>query len=147
MKCLSIHQPWATAILQLGKAVENRTWPTNYRGPLLIHASKSKTSYEAQDRNDWRERYGVELPEWDSMVTGAILGVVELASCARLDDPDLSGQQRAWLYAHRFAEGPVCWVLKNARAFTEPIPCTGRQGLFEVDDAIVQAAMMPSAVA
>ena len=34
MKALSIHQPWAWAILNAGKTVENRTWSTNYQGPL-----------------------------------------------------------------------------------------------------------------
>jgi hypothetical protein len=35
---LSIRQPWAWLIVQGHKPIENRTWPTTYRGPLLIHA-------------------------------------------------------------------------------------------------------------
>ena len=38
MKVLSIRQPWAWAIVAGFKPVENRTWKTGYRGPLLIHA-------------------------------------------------------------------------------------------------------------
>jgi len=38
-RALSIRQPWAYAILHLGKDIENRPWRTNFRGPLLIHAS------------------------------------------------------------------------------------------------------------
>lgn len=42
MKALSIRQPWAHAILHLGKRVENRDWAgCAYRGPILLHASKS----------------------------------------------------------------------------------------------------------
>ena len=41
MKALSIKQPWAWAIIHAGKNVENRTWATSYRGPLLIHAGKT----------------------------------------------------------------------------------------------------------
>ncbi|MBL8866467.1 MAG: ASCH domain-containing protein, partial [Planctomycetia bacterium] len=48
MLALSIHQPWAHAILHFGKSVENRTWSTSYRGPLLIHAAKSRASYDRQ---------------------------------------------------------------------------------------------------
>ena len=33
MKCLSIRQPWAWAIIHAGKDIENRCWPTSYRGP------------------------------------------------------------------------------------------------------------------
>lgn len=41
MKALSIMQPWASAILHLGKRLENRGWQgCSYRGPLLLHASK-----------------------------------------------------------------------------------------------------------
>ena len=53
MKCLSILQPWAWAIIHGGKDVENRTWRTAYRGPLLIHASLSRRAYNAQDKDVW----------------------------------------------------------------------------------------------
>jgi hypothetical protein len=41
MKAISIRAPWAWAILHAGKDVENRTWPTNVRGTVAIHASNS----------------------------------------------------------------------------------------------------------
>ena len=41
IKVLSIIQPWAWCIFNAGKNVENRTWKTNYRGELYIHASKN----------------------------------------------------------------------------------------------------------
>lgn len=40
MKALSVKQPWAWAIIHAGKDIEKRTWRTDYRGPLLIHAGK-----------------------------------------------------------------------------------------------------------
>ena len=36
MKALSLRPHWAYAIFHLGKDIENRTWSTAYRGPLLI---------------------------------------------------------------------------------------------------------------
>lgn len=39
-KALSIKQPWAWLIAAGYKDVENRSWPTNYRGRFYIHASK-----------------------------------------------------------------------------------------------------------
>jgi len=38
VKILSICQPWAHAIVFMTKRIENRSWSTPYRGPLLIHA-------------------------------------------------------------------------------------------------------------
>jgi hypothetical protein len=39
MKIITIRQPWAHLIVNGSKNIENRTWPTSYRGPVLIHAS------------------------------------------------------------------------------------------------------------
>jgi hypothetical protein len=38
MKTLTVRQPWASLIVTGAKDVENRSWPTSYRGTLLIHA-------------------------------------------------------------------------------------------------------------
>ena len=42
MKAISIKQPWASLIAHGIKDIENRTWRTNYRGRVLIHAGASK---------------------------------------------------------------------------------------------------------
>lgn len=129
MKTLSIHQPWAWAIFdpKASKSIENRTWPTRYRGPLLIHASKSRASYDREKLFDWRGVYGVEMPPWESLVTGAIIGVADLVDCVPI------GQVRPTPWT----EGPWCWVLENPQTFAEPIPFRGMQGLFEAPDGIL----------
>lgn len=43
-KAISIKQPWAYLICAGIKDVENRTWPTKYRGRVYIHAS-AKSAY------------------------------------------------------------------------------------------------------
>lgn len=40
MKTISLWQPWASAIAYGAKRVETRSWKTDYRGPLAIHAAK-----------------------------------------------------------------------------------------------------------
>ena len=49
MKTLSIKQPYATLICAGVKRVENRTWTTDYRGRLLIHASGDAWSFPSDD--------------------------------------------------------------------------------------------------
>jgi hypothetical protein len=39
MKVIVIRQPWAWLIVNGFKDIENRSWATRYRGPLLIQAS------------------------------------------------------------------------------------------------------------
>jgi hypothetical protein len=41
MKTLSVRQPYATLICAGVKPIENRSWNTDYRGTILIHASKN----------------------------------------------------------------------------------------------------------
>jgi len=50
MKTLSVKQPNATLICAGVKCVENRTWTTDYRGRLLIHASGDACSFYDFDR-------------------------------------------------------------------------------------------------
>jgi hypothetical protein len=48
-KVLSVQQPYATLICAGVKKVENRTWKTDYRGKLLIHASGDSHAYPDLD--------------------------------------------------------------------------------------------------
>ena len=48
-RCLSIRRPWAPLIIQGYKSIENRSWPTSYRGRIAIHASQADETH-AYDR-------------------------------------------------------------------------------------------------
>lgn len=124
---LSIRQPWAWAIVNVGKAVENRTWPTKYRGPVLIHASKGCTQLEYLDACDVIVRavddkyrgQGIRIPGWKQLDRGGIVGVAEIVDC-------VSESDSPWFF------GPYGFVLRDARPlpFT---PCKGSLGLFVPD--------------
>jgi hypothetical protein len=113
MKALSIRQPWAWLIVNGIKPVENRTWSTKYRGPLLIHAglALAKTSIEEIER-----RFGVSIDS-EQLLFGGVVGVAELVDI--VDD-----------HASPFFEGPFGWVLRRPRALRF-MPCPGKLGLFE----------------
>jgi hypothetical protein len=38
---LTLHAPWAWAVVHGVKTVENREWPTRHRGPIFVHAGRS----------------------------------------------------------------------------------------------------------
>ena len=46
MKALTVWEPWASLMACGRKNIETRSWPTNYRGPLLICAAKRKVKKE-----------------------------------------------------------------------------------------------------
>ncbi len=129
MKAISIKQPWAAAIMSGLKRVENRTWATNYRGPLLIHAPL-KDDPGAEEIVTSR---GVEIPQ--DIARGAIVGIVDLVDVVRLDSP---GEASRALADDPWANGPVCWILENSRPLPEPIPYKGQQGLFNVPDDVLE---------
>ena len=88
MKALSIRQPWAWLIVHGGKDIENRTWKTKFRGPVLIHASKT-IDREAYDR---LADEGIALPPMDELQLGGIIGQAEITDCvADSDSPWFSG--------------------------------------------------------
>lgn len=121
MKTLTVCQPWAWLIVAGIKRIENRTWRTKYRGPLAIHAGKSR-KWITPGYFHMRDNY--DLPAAAELAFGAVLGVVELVDVVSIDDPKMQRQC--------FAEGPWCWVLGDARAI-EPIVCNGKQLLWEME--------------
>ena len=142
MKTLTICQPYPTLIFlpesdPRHKRCENRQYfPFGYRGPLLIHAGKSREWLDDVDSfND--PNYGI--PESD-MVFGAIIGVVELTGVVTLLQggklPEAARHRWPWLETHRHKEGPYCVILENPRKFKTPIPYRGAQGLFNVPDDV-----------
>lgn len=45
MRALTLHQPWASLIAIGEKTIETRSWSTQYRGPLAIHAAKRRADH------------------------------------------------------------------------------------------------------
>ena len=83
MKAISIRPPWAWAILHAGKDIENRTWNTKIRGTIAIHASQSMSRpyYESAIEVIGKLAPGAKIPNYEAMVRGAIVGLVELVGC------------------------------------------------------------------
>lgn len=76
MKTLTINQPFATLIVEGLKEYEFRTWKTNYRGEILIHAGKG-VDKKAMKRYEY---LGLEYPK------GCIIGKATIADCIKIDD-------------------------------------------------------------
>ena len=113
MKALTICQPYAELIARGEKEIENRTWATSYRGPLAIHAGKSKAWLDPEDRT-----------HYPGMVFGAVVALATLRGCIRIEDLPLEYRGSA------HANGPWCWILIDVRRI-EPVPCKGAQGLWD----------------
>lgn len=126
MKALSIRQPYAWLIVNGFKDVENRTWHTGYRGPVLIHAGKTYPKRDhADDYESWAKRgYPADR---DSML-GGIVGIATITGCVT------SSASKWWI-------GPVGFTLSDARPLPALIPCKGELGFFDVPADVL--AMLP----
>lgn len=119
MKVLSIKQPWAWAIIEANKDIENRTWSTKFRGRVLVHASKKFDRDGFLFLFDNLERLGIEsLPL--SFKSGGIIGSVELIDCVQ-------NHSSPWFV------GPYGFILNNPKSM-DFIPCKGKLGFFEYEE-------------
>ena len=117
-KAVSVRQPWASMIAGLvpgyGKTIETRTWPTNYRGPLLIVSSfKPDTP-------------GMHWPRGEYHY-GKALCMCELIACRPMTVEDCENA-RCDLY-----DGAWAWVLKDIRTIDPPQAVKGRLRLYSVE--------------
>src|SRR5688572_28373946 len=94
---ITLWNPWAVFMALGYKTIETRSWATSYRGPLAIHAGKSrkmvgelpnllvaaglhsKPDLERLDKGPW--------------CFGAIVAVVNLYDCQPTDDLNIFGPE------------------------------------------------------
>lgn len=137
MKALSLTQPMAWAIFH-GKDVENRTWKTNFRGRIYIHASKKfdKEHWHWLVRNTGLvSSVGCSgeinyIPYPKEFIHGVIIGEVDITGCRYRH-----GDMNANLFSPWAIIGQYGFALANPVEYAEPIPCKGKLGFFKVDVA------------
>lgn len=145
MRCITLTQPWATLIAVGAKRFETRSWRTDYRGPLAIHAAKGLSGMSNSEfariiaqgeflRALHSAGYGLisDLP------FGAIIAVVELVDCVPTEQVQVSDRERGF---GDFSPNRYAWKLENVRPLARPISTPGRLGLWEFDDALIAAAL------
>jgi hypothetical protein len=140
MKALTIKQPWASLIALGEKKMETRSWKTNYRGPLLIHAGKSIDKIACK----LPEIYGV-MEDYE-YPTGVIIAKCNLVDCVKIkydmpyfDGADLENGMQIGGNEYEFGdytEGRYAWILDNVEMLKEPIPAKGQLSLWEYKEGL-----------
>lgn len=104
MKVLTIKEPWASLILEGKKTIETRTWKTNHRGTVLLHASKHPKS----------------------KISGCIFAIATIADCKPMTkDHEKDACCEIYPRAHS-------WFLEDVKP-TELKPIKGNLGLWDFD--------------
>lgn len=137
MKVLSLLQPWASLVVLGLKTFEVRGWKTNYRGPLLIHASAKKPSRREKlffENADYFSKYIINM---DLLPYGSIIGKTELYEIFQTDwlvqNPDvIKGHNWEMEFSFDdFGQARFAWHLRNAAELKKYLPLKGSLGLWE----------------
>lgn len=135
VRVISLWQPWATLVAVELKLNETRSWATNYRGPLAIHAAKYKGGENRDFYSDvllYDRRFSAALTShgyysFDRLPFGSVVAVGQLAGCRPTEEcSDLTDTERL---VGNYEPGRYAWALQSMRQIA-PIPMIGRQGLF-----------------
>ena len=120
MKCITLKEPWASAVLFQGKQHENRVWPCPREvigTTVLLHTSIKID----RDGAEYLRPHGFNIKP---LPLGYIVGMVDIVGCVTKADS-------FWFV------GPYGFVLKNPVAFKTPVRYRGQLKFFTVPEKIV----------
>jgi hypothetical protein len=142
IRALTVHQPWATALIWGGKDIENRPRRTNYRGRLWIHAGLHHPDWgnylevrglsgEVFGWTDTRRTSADQMERLRRMTQhtgalGVILGRVDIVGCH-----EAAECCTPWGHV-----GVWHWVVANPLPLREPVPCRGMLGLWRLPEDV-----------
>jgi hypothetical protein len=139
MKAITVKQPWAFLICAGVKPIENRTWKTNLRGRILIHAAKKSEKdlrvLSFPQYGDCCDKLKEKIPtkSFDYWDKSAIIGSVEIVDCVK-NHPSIWAEKDVWN-----------WVLENPVLFKDPIlNLKGKLSFWEYDQYIHPVCGEPS---
>ena len=129
IKALSLKQPIAWLIANKYLLVDDRTWGTQYRGTILIHASKGLY----QEYYDYlKSNTDIPLPDQDKLEYGGVIGMANLTLCCHPSDlpTNIRGEQRTHFNGVNHAH--FGFLFEQAIPMTF-MPCRGKLGIFEIN--------------
>lgn len=153
MKAITLWQPWASLIALGLKTIETRSWDTNYRGDLYIHAAKKIVPFEVLF-NDMPTRYKNEVymaickdyGSYENMPTGEIIAKTNLVDCLKIaeeykilkfaalefkaSDQDYEFVSGDEYHFGDYTPGRYGWILNDTQTLENPIPAKGMQRLW-----------------
>jgi hypothetical protein len=141
VKAITIRQPWASLIALGQKHYETRSWKTNYRGQLAIHAGLTIEKGACLDPyiKSILDKSGLSQ---HNLPTGRILAICRLNDCykvtAESDEHILAESDSHFLsidpeeaFLGDLSKGRYAWELEDMQALLKPIKAKGKQSLWD----------------
>lgn len=133
MKVLSLTEPYATLIRLGKKKIETRSFKTNYRGELYIHASSTKIPKE------WKNNKELMNLVKDSVLNfGYIICKCKLVDCVYMDEEFLGKIKKDKLeyLVGDYKPGRYAWILDDIEVLDRPIFAKGKLGIWNYEEDI-----------
>ena len=129
LKVLSIKEPYASFIRNGDKFIETRSWKTNYRGELFIHASLKKVSNDILNN-----KYIYNLFKDLDMNYGNIICKANLVDCIYMDSEFINKikTNKKEYNLGIYELGRYAWVLSDIEPIY-PIPAKGHLNIWNYD--------------
>lgn len=133
LRALSVRQPWAWALAEGHKPVENRTWDTPFRGRFALHAGIARFELDEVDQvREAGKLWGVSVKSimdqcCDPANRGAVLALADIVDCVRSDFAKQYPASKAWVNDSGF-----CFVIANV-VRVPPVRVRGQLGFFALD--------------
>lgn len=128
MKVLSLKEPFATLIKNNKKYIETRSWKTNYRGEIYIHASQTKIGKSIDGRDELKK-----LVSNDEMNYGNIICKCQLIDCIEMTEEyinKIKTEAYQQYICGQYEVGRFAWILQNIEPLKAPIPAKGQLGIW-----------------
>jgi len=124
MKVITLKQPWASLVACGYKKYEFRSWKTNYRGKILIHAGLG------EDKKYMEKFAYLNL----TYPKSKIVGEVEIIDCIKLDDEinDKITKENPLIYGHKENRIGYAWVLDNNKKIDDDRVIKGKLGIWNL---------------
>lgn len=128
MKVLSLTEPCATLIKEKRKLIETRSWKTDYRGELYIHASITKIP------KDWKEdKEFMALVNDVPLNFGNIICKCNLVDCVYMTKEyveDIKKNNHQEYICGKYEEGRYAWILSDITPLEMPIKAKGQLNIW-----------------
>ncbi len=158
IKIITLHQPWASLIALRLKQYETRSFRTQHRGLIAIHAAKRPfisedglTKLDKEANNVWLKALKLahesglltdqsRVPFAHQLPLGSIVAIAELTDCQIMGNPHpqlmrpdrtafIKEQTPLELAVGDWQPGRYAWKLQNILTLPQSIACRGYQGM------------------
>ena len=132
MKVLSLTEPWATLIYIGKKKVETRSFKTNYRGELYIHASSTKIPKNCSCEV-------LEFVEDVPLHYSHIICKCRLVDCIHMTEEfieDMKKNHYTEYLCGDYQVGRYAWIMDDIEILQEEITAKGHLGIWNYEEKI-----------